>query len=138
MQQLSEELARAFAVMGRTIHASPGELSAPDLGVLVRLKAQEGARSRDLAHALGLDPSTMSRRIASLVERGLIERTPDPADRRAQVLTLTTAGRRAVTEERARRVALVTDRLADWDERDRAELARLLARLTDTLEQGQL
>ena len=35
-------------------------------------------------------------------------------------------------------VALVTDRLADWDERDRAELARLLARLTDTLELAQV
>lgn len=135
--QLSEQLSRAFVTMGRFINRTEGAVSRPDYVVLTRLAARECTRSRDLAHAEGLDPSTMSRRIASLAERGLVDRHPDPADRRAQVLSLTPAGQRAVTDERARRVALVTDALAGWDDADRAELARLLGRLTDTLDQGQ-
>lgn len=76
----------------------------------------------------------MSRRLASLAARGLITREPDPADRRASLLTLTAAGSEAVERERARRVALITDALDGWEEHDRAELARLLSHLTDTLE----
>ncbi|SOC57963.1 MarR family winged helix-turn-helix transcriptional regulator [Ornithinimicrobium cerasi] len=137
--QLSEELARAFASMGRLLNDAQGEdLSRSDFAVLIRLPLARGegeaVRSRDLARSEGLDPSTMSRRLASLADRGLIEREPDPADRRAFLLTLTAAGRRAVEQERARRVALVTDALQRWDDADRAELARLLSRLTDTLE----
>lgn len=137
--QLSEELARAITSMGRLINDFQGEeLSRSDFLVLVRLPLQGGAgeavRSRDLARAEGLDPSTMSRRLGSLAERGLIAREPDPADGRAHLLTLTQAGCDAVQGERARRVALVTDALAGWAERDRAELARLLSQLTDTLE----
>ena len=117
-------------------------LSRPDFAVLIRLPrtrergAEEGVRPRDLARTEGLDPSTMSRRLASLTARGLIHRAPDPSDGRAQVLSLTEEGHRAVTQERARRVTLVTDALTGWDQEDSEELARLLGRLTDTLEAG--
>lgn len=120
--------------MGRHINRGEGEVSRPDYLVLVRLAARECTRSKDLAEAEGLDASTMSRRIASLVERGLVSRNTDPDDRRAHTLSLTDLGNQTVLDERARRVALVTDALAEWDEADRAELARLLGRLTDTLE----
>ena len=150
IMQLSEQLARAITSMGRLIHDFQGEeLSRTDFLVLVRLAlpaadaadAADGAdadaaavRSRDLARAEGLDPSTMSRRLGSLADRGLISRQPDPADGRASLLSLTEAGAAAVERERARRVALVTDALDGWAERDRAELARLLSQLTDSLE----
>lgn len=136
--QLSEELARAFTSMGRLVSELHGDLPRPDFLVLVRLANNECARSRELAEAEGLDPSTMSRRLASLGARGLVERTADPDDGRAQILTLTQAGREAVAQERARRVALITDALADWDDADRAELARLLGRLSDTVETQRL
>lgn len=137
--QLSEQLARAITSMGRLINDFQGEeLSRTDFLVLVRLALPGGehepVRSRDLARAEGLDPSTMSRRLGSLAERGLISREPDPADGRASLLSLTEAGAAAVEAERARRVALVTDALDGWAEQDRAELARLLSQLTDSLE----
>ncbi|WP_298750047.1 MarR family winged helix-turn-helix transcriptional regulator [uncultured Serinicoccus sp.] len=135
--QLSEELARTFAAMGRFLREREGDLAPTDVAVLVRLAGQQCTRSRDLAQAEGLDPSTMSRRLASLAERGLVERHPDPADRRAQVLGLTEAGLAALTQERARRVELVTDTLADWPEGEKAQLADLLGRLADSLESAR-
>ena len=132
--QLSDQLSRAFIAMGRHINRGEGEISRPDYLVLARLADSECTRTKDLADAEGLDASTMSRRIASLVERGFVERATDSSDRRAHTLSLTEEGKQTVLDERARRVALVTDALADWDEADRAELARLLGRLTDTLE----
>ena len=76
----------------------------------------------------------MSRRLTSLVDRGLVAREPDPADGRASLLCLTDEGREAVRQERDRRVALVTDALEGWDDDDSRDLARLLGQLTDSLE----
>jgi DNA-binding MarR family transcriptional regulator len=45
-----------------------------------------------LAGALGLDPSTLSRTVDSLVKAGLVERSEDPSDRRSLRLVLTPAG----------------------------------------------
>ncbi|WP_151526699.1 MarR family winged helix-turn-helix transcriptional regulator [Serinicoccus kebangsaanensis] len=132
--QLSEELARTFTAMGRLLRDREGLLSPSELEVLARLAGRECTRSRDLARVEGLDPSTMSRRLASLAERGLVERHPDPDDRRAQVLGLTEEGRALLAAERARRVTLITDTLSDWPEQDLDQLATLLGRLADSID----
>jgi DNA-binding MarR family transcriptional regulator len=50
-------------------------------------------RITDLLEVVPLSPATLSRRIDKLETGGLIKRQPDPTDRRATVLTLTSAGR---------------------------------------------
>jgi len=50
---------------------------------------------KDLAARLGLDNSTLSRTIESLVKDGLAERTPSTEDRRATVIQLNKKGRAA-------------------------------------------
>lgn len=82
----------------------------------------------------GFDASTMSRRVTHLCDEGLIERHPDPEDGRAQLLSLSEVGRHALTEERGRRVRLITESLGEWTPDDKGELARLLSRLNDSLE----
>lgn len=47
---------------------------------------------KDLSARLGLDNSTLSRTVESLVQDGLAERTPSPGDRRATVIRLTDKG----------------------------------------------
>lgn len=132
--QLSEQLSRAFSTVGRYVTQDEGGLSRADFGVLVRLADRVSTRPGDLAAAEGLDPSTMSRRIASLHERGLIDRAPDPDDGRATVVSLSAAGQDALRAERDRRIGVITDALHDWEDSDRAELGRLLTKLADTLE----
>lgn len=46
----------------------------------------------ELSEALGVDTSTLSRQVQQLVEGGLLDRIPDPNDRRYVVLSLTDAG----------------------------------------------
>ena len=48
----------------------------------------------ELAGALELDKSTLSRTVDAACRAGLIDRTMDPASRRQQVLSLTAAGKR--------------------------------------------
>src|SRR6201994_1463690 len=61
--------------------------------VLFRLRQQEGLSQVDLADVLELQPISLVRLLDRLVEHGLLERRPDPKDRRANRLFLTHAGR---------------------------------------------
>src|ERR1700730_14963451 len=64
--------------------------------VLFRLRQQEGLSQVDLAEVLELQPISLVRLLDRLVEHGLLERRPDPRDRRANKLFLTPAGRQLV------------------------------------------
>ena len=61
--------------------------------VLVRLDRSEGLNQSELAETLDLQPITLTRLLDKLCDSGLIERRPDPADRRAKRLFLTPAAR---------------------------------------------
>jgi MarR family transcriptional regulator, transcriptional regulator for hemolysin len=61
--------------------------------VLVRVDRVEGLNQSELAEVLDLQPITLTRLLDKLCDSGLIERRPDPADRRAKRLYLTAAAR---------------------------------------------
>jgi MarR family transcriptional regulator, transcriptional regulator for hemolysin len=61
--------------------------------VLVRLDRSEGLKQSELAEVLDLQPISLTRLLDKLAECGLIERRPDPVDRRAKRLFLTPAAR---------------------------------------------
>ena len=59
--------------------------------VLARLQRSEGLKQSELADMLDLQPITLTRLLDRLSANGLIERRPDPDDRRANRLFLTPA-----------------------------------------------
>jgi MarR family transcriptional regulator, transcriptional regulator for hemolysin len=61
--------------------------------VLVRLDRSEGLKQSELAEMLELQPISLTRLLDKLCDSGLIERRPDPIDRRAKRLFLTQAAR---------------------------------------------
>src|SRR5215469_413959 len=61
--------------------------------VLVRLDRFEGLKQAELAEMLDLQPITLTRLLDRLAECGLIERRPDPNDRRAKLMFLTPKAR---------------------------------------------
>ena len=88
-----------------------------------------GVRASDVAAALGLDKSTVSRGIAQLERIGLIERVPDPDDGRARLLRLTADGAErygAIREQRRAEFEAILER---WETGDLEQLAKLLHRL---------
>ena len=66
-----------------------------------------------------------------LQERGLLERTADPGDRRVVILRPTEEGRRIRSEIDAARTADSAELFARLPSADRTELARILRELTD-------
>jgi DNA-binding MarR family transcriptional regulator len=105
---------------------SPSQLRA--LGVLLRHGA---VRSGELAEHLRIAPRSATEVVDALAERGLVERRPDPEDRRATQVVATESGielGRAVQAARAVEADRVFATLGDDD---RAELARILRLLAD-------
>jgi MarR family transcriptional regulator for hemolysin len=68
-------------------------ISQAQWSVLVRLDRQEGQKQTELAEMLDLQPISLTRLLDRLAQNGLIERRPDPHDRRANRLYLTPAAR---------------------------------------------
>src|SRR5437868_12625283 len=81
--------------------------------VLFRLRQQEGLSQVDLADTLELQPISLVRLLDRLVEQGLLERRPDPKDRRANRLFLTRAGRQLVDDLDSLRDAIASDVLRE-------------------------
>src|ERR1700759_5577192 len=81
--------------------------------VLFRLREPEGLSPVDLAAWLERHPISLVRLLDRLVEHGLLERRPDPRDRRANRLFLTRSGRRLVDDLDSLRDAIATDVLRD-------------------------
>jgi MarR family transcriptional regulator for hemolysin len=68
-------------------------ISQAQWSVLVRLDRQEGQKQSELAEMLDLQPISLTRLLDRLAQNGLIERRPDPHDRRANRLYLKPAAR---------------------------------------------
>jgi MarR family transcriptional regulator for hemolysin len=68
-------------------------ISRAQWSVLVRLDRSEGLKQSELADLLDLQPISLTRLLDRLADNGLIERRPDPNDRRANRLYLTPAAR---------------------------------------------
>jgi DNA-binding MarR family transcriptional regulator len=111
--------------------------------LLKTLSASGPLRVTDLALCANLDTSTVSRHVAQLHSAGLIERTPDPVDGRAQRVKLSDAGAARIETALHARRALLEKSLESWDPRDLDQLDRLLTRfaadveaLTQTMERA--
>jgi DNA-binding MarR family transcriptional regulator len=103
---LSFLLARANAISlaaGNAALAAHG-LKARSYSVLLLTTDDARPSQREIAEFLRLDPSQVVSLVDDLQSRGLVERRTDPADRRANVVVATDAGRRlaAVARESAR------------------------------------
>ena len=99
--------------------------------VLMHLDMAGGRlRLSDLAQAVVLSPSGLSKLLDRMQESGLVERQPDPDDARSTFAAVTAHGRRVVRKTRPRHHAFLQHAFGDvLDDRDLADLTRILARL---------
>ncbi|MFI9505497.1 MarR family winged helix-turn-helix transcriptional regulator [Nocardia sp. NPDC052566] len=109
-----------------------GLTAGPELLLMV-LWDRDGRSQAELGKALGLDPSTITAKVKTLERDGLIVRTPDPADRRAMVVSLTEKGAalRPEVERIWAELEAVTTR--GFSDRQRAEFLRMLRRVEANL-----
>ncbi|WP_127529361.1 MarR family winged helix-turn-helix transcriptional regulator [Paenibacillus kobensis] len=60
--------------------------------ILYEINRQHHPSMQEIAGALGMDITTFSRQVKTLVDKGLVKKTPHPADNRINILSLTPEG----------------------------------------------
>ena len=101
--------------------------------VLIRLDRCEGLKQSELADMLDLQPISLTRLLDRLAGNGLIERRPDPNDRRANRLYLTPAARPLLEELSHLGEDMMTTVLDGIDDASREQLLRELGVMKDNL-----
>lgn len=104
------------------------DLDSASYSLLLMIDDAGSLRGMDVADRTGLDKSTVSRQIATLVDLDLLERIPDPEDGRARLVQLSDAGRRRLARARSEGREYMKEEFAQWSTRDLEELARLLGK----------
>ena len=102
--------------------------------VVMTIAKLQPVRTTELASALALKSSTVSRHIARLQRLGLVERTGDPADARASLLTLSDAGRRTHAVLTGAWEEILAEQLALADSGDAGALAEALDKVARAFE----
>lgn len=114
------------------------DLSMWAYAVLTGLDGRPARTQAALAEAIGADKTRIIGVLDELQARGLILREPDPADRRARVLSLTDEGRRIFHELRTVIQAGENELLARLPAADRRGFLRGLTQLCAIAERGEV
>ena len=128
-------MSRASHALGAALTEGlvPLGLSLRDYTVLIAAEraAIEGLPRTQLAlaQAARLDKSTMVVALDALEEEGLVERRPDPKDRRARIVVPTEAGRELLARAEGVVLGVEDEVLADLGDEERRALRGLLTRL---------
>ena len=121
-----------FAIKERTFEAFEQRGANPyQHGVLCSLAERRAETQAQIADALGYDRSWLVGLLDELEEEGLIERKPDPADRRRNVVSLKPEGEARLLEFREVSKQVENEFLTPLDKSERQQLHDLLLKLAE-------
>ena len=130
-QQLAKAVLGASHLLLR--HPLHGDPEPAAFAVLAMLRHGAASRPSELASAVRLDLSTVSRHVQTLEAEGYLVKVRDRRDGRSCRLKATAAGRAAIDRATARRVELFRRATAHWAPQDLRTLVELLTRLAEDL-----
>jgi DNA-binding MarR family transcriptional regulator len=131
MSILVRRIRRVIAERARMLHP---ELSPVAYSMLMALNDSGPQRASDLVGIFSVDKGAVSRQVQALLELGLIERSPDPEDRRAMILAISEEGHRRLDSIALQRRSEVNERLVGWTDDDLSSFVRTLSRYNAALE----
>jgi DNA-binding MarR family transcriptional regulator len=114
------------SVAARSLAAVDHEVTLPQYRALVVLASRGPQRPTELAEALDVHPSTITRLCDRLVAKRLVHRGAAPANRREVSIRLTPNGGRLVDAVTVRRRAEIATIAADIPARERATMVHAL------------
>jgi DNA-binding MarR family transcriptional regulator len=130
-----DELAGALYAVVLRLSRLPVDKSVDKAGLAVLYETRRLGtfRPSELAAQMCLDLSTISRHLRSLEQLGMVQRTVDPDDARAQRVDITASGGAVLDSVLGDRAATIGGAIAHWSEGDRRSLRQMLCRLADDL-----
>jgi DNA-binding MarR family transcriptional regulator len=101
-----------------------GELTVAQISALTSLELCGALTPSELAETERVQPPTMTKLVARLEERGLVQRSPHPTDRRQVILSATESGRAMLAQYERARDEWLSRRLAELSPEERETLRR--------------
>lgn len=132
-QEVGVLVRRVRRVIGERARAVHPELQAVSYLMLGHLHAHGPARASALCVAFDMDKGSVSRQLQHLLDLGLVDRTPDPADGRATLLSVSEEGHRRMGDVAEHRRELLAERLGGWTAEDLDQFVGLLSRYNASL-----
>ncbi|MEM9067267.1 MAG: MarR family transcriptional regulator [Myxococcota bacterium] len=134
LHDVALHLDRLMRRVGARLHAAGEEIDPDGVGpiggmILTTLAEIEPAPVRDIVDLMQRDKSQMTRALKMLESRGLIKRQPSSDDRRVQLVSLTSKGRKKVDVIRHVMSDIVEELLAPLSTTERRKFATLLRKL---------
>ncbi|MFF9817388.1 MarR family winged helix-turn-helix transcriptional regulator [Streptomyces sp. NPDC014006] len=132
----AQELRVLIGRLRRRVREVAGDdaLTPSQVSALTLVGKHGAATASALASAEGVRPQSMAATLAALEQHGLIRRSPDPADGRRQLVTLTEAGQDRIAGDRQAReewlARALQDRFTEAERRTVLEALALLERLS--------
>jgi DNA-binding MarR family transcriptional regulator len=118
----------------KLVDALDAELASLDISsaqyvILMQLASGGQKSASDLCRGISYDPGAMTRMLDRLERRGLIRRVPNPNDRRASLLELTSEGKAVYPKLRAYAVSVNNRALRGFTKAEAKQLEALLTRI---------
>jgi len=108
-------------------------VTAPQARLLLNLERYPGRNQAFYAERLEIEPITLCRMVDRMEEADLVERRPDPDDRRARLLHLTSHSRGKIARIRTALDGLMETMLAGFDAEEEAVFMTMLERVSTNL-----
>ncbi|WLV24370.1 MarR family transcriptional regulator [Aciduricibacillus chroicocephali] len=99
--------------------------------ILQHIDSKGTASIKELATYFKLDISTMSRQVRSLEQKDYLARRPNPSDKRAHFLTVTSSGKEQLNAYRTLKSKRIQQLFGEWDEESLKQFTRLLQRANE-------
>jgi DNA-binding MarR family transcriptional regulator len=113
---------------------SLGGLTPSQTSVLSTLDRNGDMSMSRLADHESISKPSVTGIVGRLVDKGLVERSKDPSDRRSAIVAITSSGRRTLQKRRRERTAYLARRIDALDDEDREILDKAVALLEQMVE----
>jgi DNA-binding MarR family transcriptional regulator len=110
------------------------EISVIHSHILYEIDRSNSPSIQQVSQNLGIDITTFSRQIQSLVKQGLVKKTPDPNDRRITILSLTTQGKFVATAIDTQMKQYLDEVFSHLNEFEKETVLRSIKLLTTAME----
>jgi DNA-binding MarR family transcriptional regulator len=98
LRELFQVMTRRFGLLNKNCCNAGGcDITLIQSHILNEIDHQHKPSIQQIAESLGTDITTFSRQVQSLVKMNLVKKTPDPDDRRINILSLTAEGKYVAT-----------------------------------------
>jgi DNA-binding MarR family transcriptional regulator len=140
LQRLEQEVGvlvrrvrRVIRLRAQLVHP---ELQPSSYLMLGYVRDHQPLRASEMCAVFDLDKGAVSRQVQHLLDLGLVDRTPDPADGRATLISVSVEGLRRMDDVADHRRKMLDERLGAWSTEELAGFADHLGRYNEALGGG--